>query len=167
MEAFYDRYSVLCFSLAVRMLGERQAAEDVVQEAFVNAWRAAETFDPRRSSARSWLLSIVRNRCVDKLRAGGSRPKFAVEAEIDERPGSQDVWREVSDGLTSDRVRGALTELPAEQKETIELAYFGGLTQMEIAERMNVPLGTVKGRIRIGLGRLRGLLAGMEPDLLA
>jgi RNA polymerase sigma-70 factor (ECF subfamily) len=108
----------------------------------------------------------VRNRCIDRLRGKAVRPQLAGEEEIADRPGGHDVWREVSQSLSRDEVRGALDQLPQEQRETIELAYFGGLTQVEIAERMGVPLGTVKGRVRISLQRLRGLLGGLESDVV-
>jgi RNA polymerase sigma-70 factor (ECF subfamily) len=167
LEKLYDRYSGLCLALAYRTLGERQAAEDVVQEAFLNVWRSAAAYDPKRSSARSWLVSIVRNRCIDKLRGRAARPQLASEEEIADKPGGHDVWRDVSQSLSREEVLSALAQLPPEQRETIELAYFGGLTQVEISERMGVPLGTVKGRVRISLQRLRGLLGGLESDVMS
>jgi RNA polymerase sigma-70 factor (ECF subfamily) len=164
LEQLYDRYVGLCMALAYRMLGERQAAEDVVQEAFLNVWRSAATYDPTRSGARSWLVSIVRNRCIDRVRGKAVRPQLAGEEGIADKPGGHDVWKEVAQSLSREEIRGALDQLPKEQRDTLELAYFAGLTQVEIAERMGVPLGTVKGRVRISLQRLRGLLGGLEPD---
>lgn len=158
LELFYDRHRVLAYSIALRTLGNPSDAEDVVQEAFVNVWRSAGTYRRERSSGRSWLLSIVHHRAIDKLRGRQSRP---LAVELEEGLGvadPQDVWQVVSDTLTGDQVRKALTELPPEQRETIELAYFKGYTHTQIAQLTKVPLGTVKGRMRIGLHRLKSVL---------
>lgn len=165
LEFAYDRYSSLAFTLAYRMLGDRQMAEDVVQDAFLSLWRNAARYDPRLSSLRSWLVTIVRRRCIDKLRSRSSEPALALEAEVADRPGDSDVWREVTQRVTAETVRVALGQLPSEQRETIELAYFGGLTQSEISQRMRVPLGTVKGRIRMSLHKLQTLLADQARDV--
>ncbi|HZT96418.1 MAG TPA: sigma-70 family RNA polymerase sigma factor [Chloroflexota bacterium] len=164
LEALYDRYAKLTYSLAYRMLGEREAAEDAMQEIFLRAWRSAASYDPQRSSERTWLMSIARNSCIDRLRTSSARPRVDAAAVVEESPGDHDVWGEVSRTLTAERVRGAMGELSAEQRETIRLAYYGGLSQSEIAERMGVPLGTVKGRIRGAVQRLRALLADLETD---
>ncbi len=166
LESVYDRYATLAYTLARTILADSQAAEDVVQEAFLSAWRNSERFDPARSSLRSWLMTIVRRRCFDRLRGMSVRPQLDPEADVAEGAGSSDVWREVEDALTAQHVRSALAQLPIEQRQTIEFAYYGGLSQTEIAERMQVPLGTVKGRIRIGFDKLRGLLANLELDAL-
>lgn len=158
LEEFYDRHRVLAYSLALRTLGNSSDAEDVVQEAFINVWRSARTYRSDRSSARSWLLTIVHHRAIDKLRGRQSRPQ---PAELDEGmhvPDGTDVWREVSANLTGVEVKAALDQLPTEQRETIELAYFQGYTHSQIASLKDVPLGTVKGRMRIGLHKLRSLL---------
>lgn len=166
LESLYDRYSALTFALAFRMTGDRETAEDIVQESFLNVWRYAASYDPSRSSPRSWLLSIVRHRCIDRIRKRAVRPQTAWDEDVVNRPSSSDVWEDVARTMTRDDVRRALEALPPEQRETLELAYFDGLTHVEIARKMNVPLGTVKGRIRIALQRLRTSLVGMEPDLL-
>jgi RNA polymerase sigma-70 factor, ECF subfamily len=158
LEALYERYRVLAYSLALRVLANPSDAEDVVQEAFANVWRSAHTFHPARASGRSWLMTIVHHRAIDKLRGRRARPPSVGLVAGMEMPDTTDVWREVAARLTGQSVRRALDALPAEQRETIELAYFGGLSQTQIAEKMNVPLGTVKGRIRIGLHRLKTLL---------
>ncbi len=131
----------------------------------MNIWRYARSYDSDRSSPRTWMMGIVRNRCIDKLRLAASRPRVSSDVDVTEQASQQDVWTELAQNLTSSDVRSALGELPPEQRQTIELAYYGGLTQTEIAERMGVPLGTVKGRVRIGLDKLRILLASLEADL--
>ncbi len=167
LETLYDRHRVLAYALAMRMLSNPSDAEDVVQEAFLNVWRAAGTFRPERSNARSWVLSIVHHRAIDKVRNRQSRPK-AVELEDGMViPDSTDVWLEVAANLTRDDVRKALEILPVEQRETIELAYFKGYTHTQIAQLMEVPLGTVKGRMRIGLHRLKSALQGSQAGLVA
>ena len=165
LESLYDRYSRLAFGLAFRIMNDSGAAEDVVQEAFVNAWRNANAYDPGRGSLRSWLLTIVRNRAIDQLR--GSRQRVTeAPLEGDERQaGSADVFDLVSAQAERREIRDGVAALPEAQRRTLELAYFGGLTHVEIALRMGVPLGTVKGRMRIGLERLRRYLEakGIEP----
>lgn len=161
----YDRYSRLALGLAYRMLGDRGQAEDVVQEAFLSVWRRAATFDSRRGSARGWLMSIVHNAAIDRRRGRFRRQQD--EVDIDDhawRLTSDDVWNDVSRRLDREQVRRALAAIPAEQRQTLELAYFGGLTQAEIAERTGEPLGTVKSRARLGLRRLEALLRGAYVD---
>ncbi len=165
LEQLYDRHRVLAYSLAMRTLGNQGDAEDVVQEAFLNLWRAAGTFRPERSSPRSWLLTIVHNRCIDKLRGRQTRPRSVELEEGMNVADGADVWREVSDNLTGDHVREALQQLPNEQRETIELAYFKGYTHIQIAQLMQVPLGTVKGRMRIGLHKLKSTLEQHQAEL--
>ncbi|RIK41207.1 MAG: RNA polymerase subunit sigma-70 [Chloroflexi bacterium] len=164
----YDRYSGPAFALALRMLGERGVAEDVVQEAFLSVWRRASTFDTERGSVRAWLLSIVRNAAIDRTRGRNRQRQGDVALDdVAYRLAADDVWSEVAQRLERERVRAALRELPSEQRETLELAYFGGMTQAEIAARTGEPLGTVKSRARLGLRRLERLLrAGYEngPD---
>ena len=161
--ALYDRYGGLAYSLAYRILEDRGAAEDVVQDAFVSAWRRAVSFQPGRGSVRTWLLSIVHHRAIDRLRGTPGRARRdgpLDEAQVDRVVAVEDPWREVETTLQRDALKRGLATLPEEQRRTIELAYFGGYTQTEIAGVMGVPVGTVKGRIRIGLQKLRGLLAG-------
>lgn len=165
LEEFYDRHRVIAYSLAMRVLGDASDAEDVVQEAFVNVWRSASTYDVGRSSPRSWLLSVVHHRAIDKLRGRQSRIRPVELEEGLGVPGEHDVWNEVSQELTGEDVRKALQQLPAEQRETIELAYFKGYTHSQIAQLMHVPLGTVKGRMRMGLHKLKSLLEGSQTGL--
>jgi RNA polymerase sigma-70 factor (ECF subfamily) len=165
LETLYDRHRVLAYSLALRLLGSPGDAEDVVQEAFLNVWRSAGTYRAERSSGRSWVLSIVHHRAVDKLRGWQSRPSQVLLEEGMDLPDSGDVWSEVAQSLTAQDVQRALGRLPAEQRETIELAYFTGLTHGEIARQMGVPLGTVKGRIRIGLHKLKSVFENSQREL--
>lgn len=165
LEQFYDRHRVLAYSLALRVVGNPGDAEDVVQEAFLNLWRAAGTYRAERSSPRSWLLSIVHNRSIDKLRGRQSRVQPVALEEGMDIPDSVDVWRQVAQNLTGQDVKRALQQLPAEQREAIELAYFQGYTHTQIAQLTEVPLGTVKGRMRIGLHKLKSLLEGSQTGM--
>jgi RNA polymerase sigma-70 factor, ECF subfamily len=161
----FDRYGGLAYSLAMRMLADPGAAEDVVQEAFLTVWRKAGRYDLARGAARSWLLSIVRNRAVDRIRRlrsrGGGHEQGFDDLGGDD-PWLPDVWAEVSVSLDRQTIAAALAGLPKAQRQVIELAYYGGLTHVEIAQRLEVPLGTVKGRIRIGVKRLRDVLRNSE-----
>ena len=161
-EVFYDRHGGVAFSLAYRIVGERGAAEDVVQEAFISIWRSGGKFDPTRGSVRSWTLSIVRNRAIDVLRSkAGKAPKMTFDDDeiIESRPSGELTDEEAMRHETATEVRGALSQLPGDQSKVIQLAYFGGFSQSEIAGMLNVPLGTVKGRMRLGLEKIRGELA--------
>jgi RNA polymerase sigma-70 factor (ECF subfamily) len=161
-EVFYDRHGGAAYSLAYRILGERGAAEDCIQEAFISIWRSGGRFDPTRGSVRSWTLSIVRNRAIDALRSkAGKAPKLTFDDEeiLESRPSAELTDEEAMRHETATEVRGALTQLPGEQSKVIQLAYFGGFSQSEIAGMLNVPLGTVKGRMRLGLEKIRGELA--------
>jgi RNA polymerase sigma-70 factor, ECF subfamily len=163
VEALYDRYGRLAFGLASRMITDRAAAEDVVQDAFLSVWRNANTFDPARGSLRSWLLSIVHHRAIDHLRGSAGRQTDAP-LDVMERLKPDAFAVEPAD---ADRIeiRNGLAALPEAQRQTLELAYFGGLTHVEIALRMGVPLGTVKGRMRIGLEKLRDRLQEKRIEL--
>ncbi len=165
LEQLFDRYRVLAYSVAYRLLNDAGDAEDVVQESFLNVWRAAGTYRAGRSGSRAWLMSIVHHRAIDKLRGRGSRPMTTPLDDALPVADSSDVWSEVSQRLTGSAVRSALDTLPTEQRESIELAYFGGLSQSEIAGRLNLPLGTVKGRMRLGLHKLRSLLEAGTKEL--
>jgi RNA polymerase sigma-70 factor (ECF subfamily) len=160
-EVFYDRHGGIAYSLAYRIVGERAAAEDVTQEAFVSIWRSGGRYDRARGSVRSWTLGIVRNRAIDLLRSrSGRAPKLAFddEAALEQRPSEELTDEEALRHETAQEVRGALSELPGEQSKVIELAYFGGFSQTEIAAMLELPLGTVKGRMRLGLEKIRGRL---------
>ncbi len=159
----YDRFGGLAFSVAYRVLGDRGLAEDVVQESFLGVWRNAFRFDPERGSLRGWLLTSTRNRAIDCLRgrAAGQARETALVLAADQAAGpGSDPWREVSLGLEREAVVAALERLPAEQRQVVELAYFGGYTQREISELARVPLSTVKGRMRLALEKLHSYLEG-------
>jgi RNA polymerase sigma-70 factor (ECF subfamily) len=159
MEALFDRYGSLAYGLAYRMLSDVGAAEDVVQDAFLLVWRNARAFDADKGNLRGWLLTIVRNRAIDRLRRTRGTQQSSLELQQPEA-NSPDVWQTVSTELTRQDVREALSRLPEAQRQTLELAYFGGFTHSEIAQKLNVPLGTVKGRMRIGLEKVRSFLQG-------
>ena len=154
--ALYDRHGRVAYSLAYRMMGERQAAEDLVQESFLKMWRAAGSYRVERASVRTWVLSIVRNRGIDHLRSTASRRRTQDRIEA-QTPTSQpseafgEAWR----NSKGEQVREALRGLPPEQLKVLELAYFSGYTHTEIAELLDLPLGTVKGRMRLGLKKIR------------
>ena len=154
--ALYDRHGSAAYSLAYRMLGEKQAAEDLMQDAFLKVWRNAESYRTERGSVRTWILSIVHNRGIDQLRSLASRRRTQDRVEAS-APVSQpseafaQTWR----NSQREQVREALGTLPAEQLKILELAYFSGYTHVEIAELLELPLGTVKGRMRLGLKKIR------------
>jgi RNA polymerase sigma-70 factor (ECF subfamily) len=159
---FYDRHGGVAYSLAYRIVGERGAAEDVTQEAFISIWRSGARYDAARGSVRTWMLGIVRNRAIDALRSkAGRAPKldFDDDSILEHRPAEQLTDSEALRRETAQEVRGALDELPGEQSKVIQLAYFGGFSHSEIAGMLGVPLGTVKGRMRLGLEKIRGELA--------
>jgi RNA polymerase sigma-70 factor, ECF subfamily len=158
-EAFatlYDRHSRAAFSLAYRMMGERQAAEDLAQDAFIKVWRGAASYRAERGSVRTWILSIVHNRGIDQLRSYASRRRTQDKIEAS-APRSQpsEAFTETWRNSQRDQVREALNTLPQEQLKILELAYFSGYTHVEIAELVGLPLGTVKGRMRLGLKKIR------------
>ncbi len=161
-EVFYDRHGGAAYSLAYRIVGERGAAEDVTQEAFISIWRSGARYDQARGSVRSWMLGIVRNRAIDFLRSkAGRAPKldFDDDSILEQKPAGELTEAEALRRETAHELRGALGELPGEQSKVIELAYFGGFSHSEIAAMLGVPLGTVKGRMRLGLEKIRGELA--------
>jgi RNA polymerase sigma-70 factor (ECF subfamily) len=161
-EVFYDRHGGVAYSLAYRIVGERGAAEDVTQEAFISIWRSGARYDAARGSVRTWMLGIVRNRAIDALRSkAGRAPKldFDDDSILEHRPAAEQTESEALQRETAQEVRGALDELPGEQSKVIQLAYFGGFSHSEIAGMLGVPLGTVKGRMRLGLEKIRGELA--------
>ena len=162
-EVVYERHATAAFSLAYRMVGSRNAAEDVVQEAFLSLWRSGARYDRARGSVRTWVLGIVHNRAIDALRRSmvhdrrrasdeGIEERFEARERTDVEAARNDEAREV---------HAALKSLPDEQCKVIELAYFGGFSQSEIADMLGTPLGTVKGRMRLGLEKMRGQLGGL------
>src|SRR3954466_6377455 len=162
-EIVYERHSAAAFSLAYRMMGTRSGAEDVTQDAFLSLWRSGARYDRARGSVRTWVLGIVHHRAIDALRRATVHDK--------RRTGDEGIAERVESGERTDvevarrdeaaQVRAAMERLPAEQARVIELAYFGGFSHSEIAELLGAPIGTVKGRMRLGLEKMRaGLAAG-------
>jgi RNA polymerase sigma-70 factor, ECF subfamily len=161
-EILYDRHGGAAYSLAHRIVGDPGVAEDVTQEAFLSIWRSGARFDPARGSVRSWALGVVRNRSIDTLRRqAGKAPKldYDDDAALAAQPSGELTESEAIRRETARRVRGAMRDLPEEQSEVIGLAYFGGFTHSEIAQMLSTPLGTVKGRMRLGLEKIRLSLA--------
>jgi len=160
LAACYDRYRVILFSIILRILNDRQEAEDCLQEVFLQVWRRARDFDEARGRAFTWLVTIARSRSLDRLRASGSRLRLATEVAQVPRENVGDAAEESVRSEEGALVRKALAELPEEQRRALLLAYFEGLTQTEIAARLGDPLGTVKTRMRSGMIKLRELLHG-------
>jgi RNA polymerase sigma-70 factor (ECF subfamily) len=153
----YDRHASVALAVALRIVGEREQAEDLVHDAFVTVWQKIARFDASRGSLRAWLLTIVRNRGIDRLRA--ARPALELD-EGDLPSGPNPTWEEAIRRLSATEIRAAIDGLPAEQRNAIELAYFNGHTYREIAQITGVPQGTVNGRMRLALIKLREALAG-------
>ncbi|MBX6762662.1 MAG: sigma-70 family RNA polymerase sigma factor [Rubrobacteraceae bacterium] len=152
----YDRHSRAAYSLAYRMMGERQAAEDLVQESFFKAWRSAGSYRAERGSVRNWLLTIVHNGGIDQLRSAASRRRTEDRAQAATSGAQQsEAFTETWQNTQREQVREALKSLPPEQLKILELAYFSGYTHTEIAELLGLPLGTVKGRMRLGLKKIK------------
>jgi RNA polymerase sigma-70 factor (ECF subfamily) len=168
IEILYDRYGAMAFALAYRITGDAALAEDVVQDAFIGAWRNAARYEQGRGSVKTWLLSIVHHRAIDATRR--RRPTTELpEPEAGPTPEPltmPDLWAEVAGRLDRQTVVSALEMLSDVQREALELGYFGGLTQQEIAERTGAPLGTVKSRMRLGLLSMRRTLTGDQSVLL-
>ena len=161
-EVFYDRHSGAAFSLAYRIVGDRQSAEDVTQEALISIWRSGARFDRARGSVRGWTLGIVRNRAIDHLRRDAGRaPKLAFDAQemLESRPSEDLTDVEALRRETAREVGVALEDLPEDQSRVIQLAFFGGFSHSEIAKMLNEPLGTIKGRMRLGMEKIRASLA--------
>jgi RNA polymerase sigma-70 factor, ECF subfamily len=156
LAALYDRHGRMAYSLAYRMMGEKQEAEDVVQEAFIKVWRSAGGYRVGRGSVRTWILSIVHNRGIDQIRSHARRGKMQDKVEAS-APTSEpsEAFAESWKNAQQEQVREALNTLPHEQLKILELSYFSGHTHAEIAEHLELPLGTVKGRMRLGLQKLR------------
>jgi RNA polymerase sigma-70 factor (ECF subfamily) len=153
----YDRHASSVFSLAYRMMGSRAAAEDVAQEAFLSAWRSGARYDRGRGSVRTWLLGIVHNRAIDGMRRGKVRdfPRVDDETATERLEAEERTDVEVARRDEAATIRAAIETLPSDQSQVIELAYFGGFTHTEIASMVEAPVGTVKGRMRLGLKKLR------------
>jgi RNA polymerase sigma-70 factor (ECF subfamily) len=168
LSVLYDRYNRLAFSLAVRIVGDRALAEEITADSFVNVWRAAGSFSAERGRFVTWLMSVVRHRAIDELRRLNVRPEGSA-VELDEalkataHPDSVDDMFDLN--RRREAVRSALAGLPGPQREVLELAYFGGLTQQEIAEKTGTPLGTVKTRMRLGLLKMREALLHIGDEV--
>jgi RNA polymerase sigma-70 factor (ECF subfamily) len=156
-EIIVDRHSDVAFSLAYRMCGRRGMAEDIVQEAFLSLWRSGARYDRTRGSVRSWVLGVVHNRAIDLFRRDSVRTSKDVvdEGAVERLPAAESTEREAERREEASHVHTALSGLPADQRKVIELAYFGGFSHSQIAEMLGLPAGTVKGRMRLGLTKLR------------
>jgi len=163
-EVIFDRHAGAAYSLALRMCGRRALAEDIVQDAFLSLWRGGSGYDRGRGSVRSWVLGAVHNRAVDALRRAGAKSGRDVSDDgVAERLRAPEATEaEVERRDEARRVRGALDELPPDQRQVIELAYFGGLSHSQLAEVLELPPGTVKGRMRLGLTKMRSAFGEAE-----
>ena len=165
LASLYDRYRLILFGLLVRILGSREEAEDILQEVFIQVWRRAEDFDEQRGKPFTWLVTLARSRAIDRLRQLSARERLATataqEAPAEASDAVQDAYRSEQKEI----VAGALAQLREDQRQTLLLAYFEGLTQSEIAKRLGAPLGTVKTRMRSGMIKLRELL-GDRTEIL-
>jgi RNA polymerase sigma-70 factor (ECF subfamily) len=166
LEGLYDRHATMAYSIAFRITADAAAAEDAIQEAFLGVWQSAVRYAAARGSVRTWLLSVVRHRAIDTVR----RRRSTVELPEPEGPVPDalvlpDPWLAVAGGLDREAIRAAIATIPAVQREAIELAYWAGLTQAEIAKRTGAPLGTVKSRMRLGLIALRDALVGPRATI--
>lgn len=157
----YDRYASLVYAIALRITGDRQTAEEVMQDVFQNIWQTAGGFRRQISTVAGWIIGISRHRAIDTLRSkrerGRSRELTGIEA-LPYPSTSSDIEHDMEQRIVREAVRAALADLPSPQRQAIEMAYYGGLTQAEIAERLGEPLGTIKTRLRLGLTKLRELL---------
>jgi RNA polymerase sigma-70 factor (ECF subfamily) len=163
LRELYDRFSPTVLALAMRILRSRSEAEDVVQDTFVEAWKRAGTFDPRRGTAFSFMFAIARSRALDRLRSRGAESR-ATQAFAREEKGTVPLPIESAEQRQDrERIQSALASIPPEQRSVLELAYFEGMSHTEIADRTGDPLGTVKTRCRLALEKLAGLLAEATP----
>jgi RNA polymerase sigma-70 factor (ECF subfamily) len=166
LASLYDRYRLILFGLILRILHSRPEAEDVLQDVFVQVWRRAGDFDESRGRPFTWLVTLARSRTIDRLRALDSRQRTANEAVLDAPESVSDAETDALRSEQGEVVRNCLRELPSEQRQALVLAYFEGLTQTEIAARLNAPLGTVKTRMRSGMIKLRELLGEQMKGFL-
>jgi RNA polymerase sigma-70 factor (ECF subfamily) len=169
LEVLYDRYSTLVFSVSLRVLYDRQLAEDVTQEVFLRLWRRPQSFDPNRGRLLSWLMSVTRNRAIDERRRLARRvhaedPADEPLPDLRESDGRDDPQLALALAELRWKVREAMHCLPEAQRQVIELGYFGGLSQTEIAERTGLPLGTVKTRVRLAMSKLRAELQEFQQE---
>jgi RNA polymerase sigma-70 factor (ECF subfamily) len=166
LDLLYTRYGRTAYSVAYSVLGDAEAAEDAVQDAFLTIWRRAETYISSRGCARTWLLTVVRHRAIDIARGRAARPHgVALEEVVALVAGDPDPSTEALRRIEAVSVRTAISTLPPAQRQVVELAFFIGLSYPEIADRMALPLGTVKSRIRLALDRLRTALPNLAPAM--
>jgi RNA polymerase sigma-70 factor (ECF subfamily) len=160
----YERHAAAAFSLAFRMCGKRAPAEDIVQEAFLSLWRSGARYDGTRGSVRTWVLGIVHNRAIDALRRGvvQDRGRISDEGIEEQLEAAERTEQEVGRRDEAREIRAALVGLPPEQSRVIELAYYGGFTHSEIATMLDTPVGTIKGRMRLGLQKMRSQLSSEQ-----
>jgi RNA polymerase sigma-70 factor (ECF subfamily) len=158
IEALHERYAGPLYSLARQVTRSERTAQDVVQEVFIAVWRSAERFDPAKGSVSAWLFALARHKAIDAVRRDVTVQKRTVEADLTLEMAPDDVDAETWRRIQGERVRDAIDRLPPAQKEAVELAFFAGLTHVEVAERLQIPLGTAKTRIRTALLRLRDIL---------
>lgn len=164
LAAFYDRWVPQVYSLVAQMLRDADEAEDVVEETFWQVWQRAGSYDPARGTVRTWVLTIARTRALDHLRARQRRPEPVVLEELVPAGDDADPSLDAESRERRQLVMDALAALPPEQRRALELAYFGGFTQTEIAERLAEPLGTIKTRMRLGMRKLRDTLLGLREE---
>jgi RNA polymerase sigma-70 factor (ECF subfamily) len=157
LTAFYERYGALASAYARRMVSDADDAEEIVQDAFISIWRRASTYRPEAAAPRTWLLAIVRNRCIDELRRRRGESTYSLD-DVQPIAIENELWPEVWKRHCAGAVRAALERLPREQREVIDLGFFSGYSHSQIAERLATPLGTVKKRMRSGLKQLRLVL---------
>jgi RNA polymerase sigma-70 factor (ECF subfamily) len=160
----YDRYRTILFSQIMRILNNREEAEDVLQEVFIQVWRRSSDFDEKRGRPFTWLVTLARSRAIDRLRSLASRERVAQAGSREESEEVSDAARDAFRSEQRGLVNSALEQLPDEQKHALVLAYFEGLTQSEIAARLGAPLGTIKTRMRTGMMKLRELLGGKSAS---
>jgi RNA polymerase sigma-70 factor (ECF subfamily) len=165
VEALYARYSGPLYSLAYQVTGAERFAQDVVQEVFVALWRDASRFDPSRGAVAPWLFSLARHKAIDLVRREANIRKRTADVDLEFHEAADDVDHETWLNFRKERVRAAIEELTPVQREALELAFFGGLTHVEVAERLEIPLGTAKTRIRSALLRLREILGDSVSEL--
>ena len=163
----YDRYSPPAMAVAMRILRDRDAAEDLVHDVFVSVWQKIDRFDGSKGSIRTWILAVLRNRAIDRLRSAPVRLETDAPEENDSVTSGTETWDAVEGRLSAAQLRTAIDRLPAEQREAIELAYFKGRTYREIAEITGVPQGTASGRLRLALHKLREALIGTDAAPLS
>ncbi|HYO42127.1 MAG TPA: sigma-70 family RNA polymerase sigma factor [Candidatus Limnocylindrales bacterium] len=167
VEALYARYSGPLYSLAYQVTGAERFAQDVVQEVFIALWRDANRFDPARGAVAPWLFSLARHKAIDLVRREANIRKRTADVDLEFREADDDVDQETWQRIRKEKVLAAIEELTPVQREALELAFFGGLTHVEVADKLDIPLGTAKTRIRSALLRLRDILGDSVSELPA